>query len=159
MLVSRPRRMLLIFWLVISGATAAAFVAPAAAANLKTEPLSIVTGKGVSHFTVEIADTPATREHGLMFRKSLASDRGMLFEFKTPQPVAFWMKNTLIPLDLLFIGSDGHIVSIARDATPLSETPIPSGGPVLGVLELSGGRASAIDAEPGDTVRASIFPK
>ncbi len=121
------------------------------------ESLDIVTHGGVRHFQVEIADTPASREQGLMFRKAVAPDRGMLFDFKTPQPVAFWMKNTLIPLDMVFIAPNGRIVSIARNAQPLDETPIPSGGAVLGVLELRGGRAAEIGAEPGDRVRERIF--
>ncbi len=132
-----------------------AFRAPAAA--LRVEPLTIVTAGGVRHFEVEVADTDATREKGLMFRKSLAADRGMLFDFKTPREVAFWMKNTLIPLDMLFIAGDGHIVSIARNAVPMSQIPIPSGGAVVGVLELRGGRAAEIGVQSGDLVRARIF--
>ncbi len=121
------------------------------------ESLDIVTHGGVQHFKVEIADTPASREQGLMYRKVLAPDRGMLFDFKTPQVVAFWMKNTLIPLDMVFIAPNGRIISIARNAQPLDETPILSGGAVLGVLELRGGRAAEIGAEPGDRVREGIF--
>jgi uncharacterized membrane protein (UPF0127 family) len=128
-----------------------------AAQHLRTAPLDVVTARGIFHFTVEIADTDRTRERGLMFRKSLAPDRGMLFDFRTPRMVAFWMKNTLIPLDMLFIGPDGRIVSIARNAAPMSETPIPSGGETLGVLELDGGRAAEIGAAPGDLVRNRIF--
>ena len=124
----------------------------ALAGALSVEPLSIATTRGGFHFSVEIADNDATREHGLMFRKSLAADHGMLFDFKTPQSVAFWMKNTLIPLDILFIAADGHIVSIARNAVPMSQTPIPGGGDVLCVLEVRGGRAAEIGAEPGDLV-------
>ena len=126
-------------------------------ARLRSENLDVVTHQGVRHFTVEIADTDETRERGLMFRKHLAGNKGMLFDFKTPQPVAFWMKNTLIPLDLLFIARDGHVISIARQATPMSETPIPSGGDVLAVLEIRGGRAAEIGARPGDRVRERIF--
>lgn len=122
-----------------------------------TEPLDIVTSSGVRHFTVEIADTDATRERGLMFRKRMPANRGMLFDFGTPQSVTFWMKNTLIPLDMVFIGEDGRVVSIARDAKPMSEALIPSGGPILGVLELRGGRAGEIGVKPGDKVRERIF--
>lgn len=121
------------------------------------QPLDVVTHQGVRHFMVEIADTEAARDRGLMFRKRLAKDGGMLFDFKTPQPVAFWMKNTLIPLDMLFIAPDGRVVSIARNATPMSETPIPSGGDVLAVLEIRGGRADEIGVQPGDRVRERIF--
>ena len=129
----------------------------AMAGTLKVERLDIATARGLFHFTVEIADTPASRERGLMFRKVMAPERGMLFDFKAPQEVAFWMKNTLIPLDMLFIAADGRIVSIASNAAPMSETPIPSGGEVLGVLELKGGRAGEIGASPGDRVRHRIF--
>jgi uncharacterized membrane protein (UPF0127 family) len=141
-------------------AAVAALLAGSVAAQppLRVEPLDIATDKGDFHFRVEIADTDKTREAGLMFRKSLAPDRGMLFDFKKPRPgIAFWMKNTLIPLDMLFIGADGRIVSIARNARPMDETPIGAGGTVLGVLELAGGRAAEIDAEPGDKVRQRIF--
>lgn len=136
-----------------------AFAGPIAAHTLRTEPLAIVTAHGARRFTVEIADTDATREHGLMFRKSLAADRGMLFDFGTPQTVTFWMKNTLIPLDLIFIGKDGRVVTIARNATPMSEALIPSGGPILGVLEVKGGRAAQIGVKPGDEVRERIFQR
>lgn len=144
--------LLLLAWLTLAGAAACAGEAP-----LKTESLDVVTHRGVRHFTVEIADTEATRERGLMFRKHLTGDQGMLFDFKTPQPVAFWMKNTLIPLDMLFIAPDGRVISIAREARPMSETPIPSGGDVLAVLEISGGRAAQIGVQPGDQVRERIF--
>jgi len=150
-----PRRLAL---LALVGVALVGFSASAAwAASLKVEPLEVVTARGVFHFKVEVADTDATRERGLMFRKFVAADRGMLFDFKTPRLVAFWMKNTLIPLDMLFIAADGHVISIARDAVPMSEAPIPSGGATLGVLELRGGRAAEIGAEPGDMVRERIF--
>ena len=132
-------------------------VSAVSARALRIEPLEIRTHNGVRRFQVEIADTEASRERGLMFRKSLAPDHGMLFDFKTPQPVAFWMKNTLIPLDMVFITADGHILSIARNAQPMNETPIPSGGDVLGVLELRGGRAAELGLEPGDRVKERIF--
>jgi uncharacterized membrane protein (UPF0127 family) len=129
------------------------------AQTLRTEPLEIVTAGGVRHFTVEVADTDATRETGLMFRKSMAPNRGMLFDFGTPQTVTFWMKNTLIPLDMIFIAQDGHVVSITRNAVPMSEAIIPSGGPIVGVLELRGGRAAEIGVKPGDVVRDRIFQR
>jgi uncharacterized membrane protein (UPF0127 family) len=151
----RPRRWLMLA--VVSLALAAVPAAGVAAKSLAVERLDVVTARGTFHFKVEIADTDATREKGLMFRKALAADKGMLFDFKAPRLVAFWMKNTPIPLDMLFIAADGHVVSIARDAVPLSEVPVPSGGEVLGVLELRGGRASEIGAQPGDRVRERIF--
>ena len=118
-----------------------------------------MTARGVFHFKVEVADTFAARETGLMNRKSLATDRGMLFDFKSAQYVGFWMKNTLIPLDMLFISRDGKIASIAQNAVPMSEAAIPSGAPVLAVLELAGGRAAQIGALPGDQVRERIFKR
>jgi uncharacterized protein len=151
----RPARRWLM--LAVASLTLAAFASGVAAKGLIVEPLDVVTARGVFHFKVEVADTDATREKGLMFRKVLAADKGMLFDFKAPRLVAFWMKNTLIPLDMLFIAADGHIISIARDAVPLSEVPIPSGGAALGVLELRGGRAAEIGAQPGDRVRERIF--
>lgn len=129
----------------------------AQSAELRIEPLAVKTAKGAFRFRVEVADTDAARERGLMFRKTLGPDQGMLFDFKTPQQVAFWMKNTLIPLDMLFVAADGHIIAVARQARPLSETPIPSGGDVLGVVELRGGRAAEIGAQPGDVVENEIF--
>jgi uncharacterized membrane protein (UPF0127 family) len=134
--------------------------APALAAcpqALHTAPLSIQTTHGEVRLTVEVADNDRTREIGLMCRKHIADDRGMLFDFKQPQEVYFWMKNTLIPLDMLFIDADGRVISIARNAIPMDDTPIPSSGPVLGVLEIGGGRAAALNVEPGDVVRERIF--
>lgn len=121
------------------------------------EELTVVTAKGRARFFVEIADTEPKRQQGMMFRKTAPADRGMLFDFKRPQPAAFWMKNTLIPLDIIYVQEDGTILSIARNATPLSEAPIPSGGVILGVLELAGGRAEEIGALPGDKVEHRIF--
>jgi uncharacterized membrane protein (UPF0127 family) len=129
----------------------------AAQKTLRTEPLKIDTARGRWRFNVEMADTYATRETGLMCRPNLAPDAGMLFDFKTPQDVSFWMKNTIIPLDMLFIAKDGRIVSIARNAIPENETPIASGGVITGVLELRGGRAAEIGAAPGDRVTQRIF--
>jgi uncharacterized membrane protein (UPF0127 family) len=121
------------------------------------EPLQVVTPKGSFDFAVELAETDAKRERGLMFRESLAPDRGMLFDFQTPRVVAFWMKNTLIPLDIIYIAQDGRVISIARNATPKSLVPLPSGGAALGVLELAGGRAEEIGLLPGDRIRHRIL--
>src|SRR3990167_3844525 len=121
------------------------------------EALEVVTPQGRTRFLVEIADDEPERNRGLMYRKVVAPDRGMLFDFHTPREVAFWMKNTLIPLDIIYIQADGTVLSIARNTTPLSEAPIPSGGPILGVLELAGGRAAEIGLLPGDKVVHRIF--
>lgn len=117
------------------------------------EPLSVETAKGSASIQVEIADDDAERERGLMFRRELAPDRGMLFIFDRAEPQSFWMRNTYIPLDIIYIGPTGRIVSIAENTTPLSEAPIPSAGPAQYVLELKGGRAAEIGARPGDLVR------
>lgn len=89
---------------------------------------------------------------GLMFRRSLAPDRGMLFPFAEPQYAAFWMKNTLIPLDMIFIRKDGTIARIAPMTTPMSLDPVPAGEPVVAVLEIKGRRAAELGIRPGDRV-------
>ena len=137
----------------------AAHPSAAHAATLREEPLEITTSKATTKFTVEIADTEETRNRGLMYRKSLAPDKGMLFDFKTPREAAFWMRNTLIPLDIIFITQDGRILTIARNAVPHSEVPIPSGGVIRGVLELAGGRAAQLGIYPGDRVKHRIFKR
>jgi uncharacterized membrane protein (UPF0127 family) len=111
--------------------------------------LTIHSKSGDHRFTVEVAATPAEQERGLMFRKSLAPDRGMIFPYAPAQEVAFWMKNTLIPLDMIFIRSDGTIARIAT-AKPLDLTPVPSGEPVSAVLEIRGGRAAELGIREGD---------
>ena len=121
------------------------------------ERLEAVTPSGTTTFAVEVMADEAGRAKGMMFRKSMAPDRGMLFDFRRPQEVAFWMKNTLIPLDIIFIRPDGRVLSIAAQATPLSLEPIPSGGEILGVLEIAGGRAGELGIKPGDKVSHRIF--
>jgi uncharacterized protein len=123
----------------------------------KLERLEFVTGGGVHAFSVQIADSEVAREIGLMNRRFMPADRGMLFEFAREEPVAFWMKNTYIPLDIIFIRRDGAVLSIAANAEPLSETTIPSGGPCIGVVELNGGAAASIGLQPGDKVRHPFF--
>lgn len=123
------------------------------------ENLQVVTSDGAHSFSVEVMRTPEQLEKGLMFRRYMPEDRGMLFDFRTEQPVQFWMKNTYLPLDMIFISKAGKIVSIKENAEPLSEKLIPSGGPVSAVLEVNAGTAARIHAKPGDTVRGSIFAK
>ena len=120
-------------------------------------PLVIESG-GRSHaFTVELAATEKTRRLGLMFRRRLAPDAGMLFDYVRPQPVAMWMKNTYIPLDMLFIAADGRVVNIARRAVPRSLRSIPSAGPVRAVLEVNAGTVDRLGIAPGAQVRHGIF--
>jgi hypothetical protein len=110
-------------------------------------------------FTVWIAATEPRREQGLMFVKALPAGRGMLFLFDRPQITGFWMKNTLIPLDLLFIAADGRVIRIAENAKPLSLATIDSMGVVLGVLEIAGGSSRRLGLAPGDYVRYPAFGK
>jgi uncharacterized protein len=125
------------------------------AAELQT--LEIASRTGVHAFQVEMAITPEEKEHGLMFRRELPEGQGMLFDFQFDQNVAFWMKNTYIPLDMLFIRADGRILRIAENTEPLSERNIPSGGPVRAVLEVIGGTAKKLGIAAGDRVGGSIF--
>ena len=113
--------------------------------------------RGPVKIQAEVAADPASQEKGLMFRKSMAPDAGMLFDFHTPDFQTFWMKNTVLPLDMIFIRADGVISSIAPNAVPYSETPIPSYEPVRAVLEINGGRAAQLGILPGDHVHAAIF--
>lgn len=123
------------------------------------EPLQVRTDRGVRSFQVEVADSDRERAYGLMCRKAMAPDRGMLFVFPQAEPQAFWMRNTLIPLDIIYIGADGRVVSITRNARPLSDTPLPSAGPAKYVLELAGGRAAEIGLLPGDRVIHRAIPR
>lgn len=122
------------------------------------EPLEIVTSDGKAHkFQVEIADTEPERQLGLMNRASMARDRGMLFKFEDEAPRSFWMRNTYIPLDIIYVASDGRIVSIAKMAQPLSDVSLPSDGPAKGVVEINGGLSDELNIRPGDRVRHPFF--
>lgn len=127
------------------------------AAVMDRQPLEIATAKGVLVFEVELAATDAQRARGLMFRDTLGDRRGMLFDFKVDQPVAMWMKNTKIPLDMLFIRADGTIARIAAMTTPFSEQTISSGEPVRAVLEIDGGAARRLGIAAGDKVAHPMF--
>jgi hypothetical protein len=126
-------------------------------ATYSKSSLVIDTAAGPQHFTVEMALTPEQQQQGLMFRPSLAADAGMLFDFVGTRPVAFWMKNTLIPLDMLFIAADGHIADYHERAVPLSEATIESKVPVRAVLELNGGTVARLGIHRGDLVHHAIF--
>ena len=119
--------------------------------------LTIVTRSRAIKFDVEMALTEPQREHGLMFRKELGPYEGMLFDFYHEQKVSFWMKNTLISLDMLFIAGDGTIRHIHVNAKPLSTDTIPSEYPVRAVLEINGGTAALLGIKPGDKVKHPIF--
>jgi uncharacterized membrane protein (UPF0127 family) len=121
------------------------------------EPLEIVTKSGVQVFSVELAKTDKERETGLMFRKELADGRGMLFDFTPEQEVSMWMKNTILPLDMIFIRADGRILRIAENTEPQSLKIISSGGPAKGVLEVMAGTAKKYGIAPGDRVGHPLF--
>ena len=131
--------------------------AQTAAPSAAVEPLEIATAGGVRRFSVEVMRTPAELERGLMYRRYLPPDRGMLFDFGTSQPVMMWMKNTYIPLDMIFMSRDGTVTHVVRDAEPLSEHIIPSGGPAYAVLEVNGGTAARLGIAVGDKVRNALF--
>ena len=122
-----------------------------------TAKLTIVSAGARHDFSVELAETPAQQEQGLMFRQSLAPDAGMLFDFKEPIVATMWMRNTLIPLDMLFVDQHGRIVNIAQRAVPESDATIAAAAPVRAVIELNGGTAERLGIKPGDRVLYPIF--
>jgi uncharacterized membrane protein (UPF0127 family) len=123
------------------------------------EKLEIITASGTHEFSVEVMRSPSELERGLMYRRFLPADRGMLFDFKAEKPVMMWMKNTYLPLDMVFISKSGRVVAIAENTEPFSEKIIPSGAPTYGVLEVNAGTAAKIDLKVGDEVRNALFEK
>jgi uncharacterized membrane protein (UPF0127 family) len=119
--------------------------------GLAQVPLTIRSANGEHRFTVEVAATPAEQERGLMFRPSVGPDEGMIFPYNPPVNATFWMKNTLVALDMVFIRADGTIARIAH-AVPLTLDPVPAGEPVAAVLEIRGGRAAELGIREGDAV-------
>jgi uncharacterized protein len=150
--VRRLATALILAYCAILGATA-----PARAFGQDT--IDIVTQSGVHAFSVELATNTAEHEHGLMYRKELPEGHGMLFDFQTEQPVQFWMHNTYIPLDMIFIAADGRIVHVAENAKPMSDDLIPSVRPVRAVLEVIAGTVHKFGIAPGDRITGSIFGK
>lgn len=130
---------------------------PLSAQTLPTSPL-VIAGGGASHrFTVELADDDKERGIGLMHRGQMAADHGMLFDFQTPRRVAFWMRNTFIPLDMLFLKSDGEVVSIIENVQPHSEDTVGPDRPVRAVLELNAGVVKKLGLKVGDKVQHAAF--
>lgn len=121
------------------------------------EPLEIVTATGSHAFEVELATTPQQLTTGLMRRRSMPANHGMLFDFQAQQPVRMWMKDTFIPLDMVFISKQGIVVTVKRGAQPESEDVISSVLPAYAVLEVNAGVAQRIGLLPGDIVRHPIF--
>jgi uncharacterized membrane protein (UPF0127 family) len=154
--VSRPlgRRLLLSAALSLA---AAAACAQEADIQFKKSSLVIVTASRELKFDVDMATNDAERARGLMFRKQLGPYEGMLFDFYQEMPVSFWMKNTLIPLDMVFIAGDGTVKHVHANAVPMSTDTIPSRFPVRAVLEINGGSAALLGIKPGDKVKHPIF--
>jgi uncharacterized membrane protein (UPF0127 family) len=123
----------------------------------EVQQLAIASKTGVHQFTVEVALTEADKARGLMYRRDLPEGRGMLFDFFRERALSFWMKDTYVSLDIIFIRADGRIRRIAANTTPLSERLIPSGGPVRAVLEVRAGTAARLGIVPGDRVVHPIF--
>jgi len=118
------------------------------------ETITFATKTGPHPFKVEVAADDESREIGLMFRKAMAPDAGMLFDFHTQQEVSFWMENTILPLDMLFVRADGTIARVKENAVPYSRETIPSGAPVQFVIELNAGRAQALGIKEGGHIQA-----
>jgi uncharacterized membrane protein (UPF0127 family) len=133
-------------------------IAPAARAA-SVQPLEIATRSGVHVFSVEMATTEEEKQNGLMWRKELPDGKGMLFDFSPEQQISMWMKNTYIPLDMIFIRADGRILRIAENTEPLSTKIISSGGLAKGVLEVIAGTAQKYGIQPGDRVAHPLFGK
>lgn len=129
------------------------FTLALAACSAAEDRLTITTASGAQHsFSIELVDTDESRARGLMYRTELAPDAGMLFDFIDERPVSFWMMNTFIPLDMIFVSRDGVIRNIHANAVPQDRTSIPSDGPVRFVLEIPGGRAAELGIAAGDTM-------
>jgi uncharacterized membrane protein (UPF0127 family) len=152
-ILNRPGRRLFL------AAPLALMAGAARAQDVKFErsSLVVVTSAREIKFDIELALDDVQRSRGLMFREKLGPYEGMLFDFHREQPVSFWMKNTLIPLDMIFIAADGTIRHIHANAVPKSEETIPSGHPVRGVFEINGGSARLLGIKPGDKVKHAIF--
>lgn len=121
------------------------------------EALQVLSGGATHAFQVEIADDEQERETGLMNRDNLPSEQGMLFLFPDARERAFWMKNTHIPLDILYISKSGEVISIQKNTMPMNETPLHSFGPAAAVLEINGGQADALGIKPGDRITHRFF--
>ena len=123
--------------------------------GLKQAPVTFVTSAGKHHYMVDLAETSEQQSCGLMFREKMPRDQGMIFPFSPPRPTAFWMMNTPLPLDLVFVGPDARVVSIGA-GKPYSRALIESGGITAAVIELNAGEAARIGLKPGDRVISDI---
>jgi len=135
-----------------AGCGSAGSDATARTASTSSVPLTISTASNKHAFRVEVARTEAQQERGLMFRSHLGPDQGMIFPMNPPRMASFWMKNTIIPLDMIFVRADGSIARIAAQTVPYSLAPVSSGEPVAAVLEIAGGRAAELGINEDDKV-------
>jgi uncharacterized protein len=145
----------LLFFLSVLSFLVLPLAGPAGAQQL--QQLEIQSKNGTHVFGVEMAVTPEEQARGLMFRRELPEKQGMLFDFKREQPTSFWMKNTYVPLDMIFIRADGRILNIAENTMPLSEALVSSSGPVRAVLEVIAGTTRKLGIAAGDRVVHPIF--
>jgi uncharacterized protein len=143
--------------LIFIGLLVLAVLRGGSAVAAEIQSLEIITKSGVHVFTVELAVTDEERARGLMFRRELPPGRGMLFDFKQDSPVSMWMENTYIPLDMIFIRSDGSIARVAENTEPMSRRIVSSGGPVRAVLEVIAGTARKLGIAAGDRVAHPMF--
>ena len=132
-------------------------VGPARAESCSADSVQLRGDWGQSRFNVEIADDEAERARGLMYRDSMPASAGMLFVYDAPRPLSFWMRNTLIPLDMLFVDATGVVRHIHHNAVPLDETPISGGDDLLSVLEINGGMAKRLGIDVGTQLRHPAF--
>lgn len=139
----------LVLAILMAGVTPVAAIAGCAAGQVDIR----LTGGGMARFSVELAADPATRERGLMFRTEMAKSAGMLFLYEQPQPATFWMRNTLIPLDMIFADATGVVQHVHANAIPKDETGIHGGTDILAVLEINGGLAKQLGITPGAVIR------
>lgn len=140
-------------------AALAAAAASTASAGCRADRVELRGPFGSAAFTVEVADDASERARGLMFRERLPASSGMLFVYERPQPVSFWMENTLIPLDMIFADATGRVTKVHENAVPRDRTPIPGEGDVLVVLEINGGLARAIGIAEGAELRHPAIPQ
>lgn len=145
----------LIYLSLLIAAAPAVVTAPAAT---PAEEVVVETAAGKKEkFSVEVVRDEKARNRGLMFRHEMADGHGMLFDYDPPQQISFWMKNTFIPLDIIFVGADGRIINIAEKTTPLSLERLHADGKARGVLEINGGLSAKLGIKAGDKVRHPIF--
>jgi uncharacterized membrane protein (UPF0127 family) len=145
--------------MLLGGTSARAQLGPEGLPPCREDEIVVTGPFGTARFAVTVARTPQEQARGLMFVRRMSDDTGMLFAYDSPRRVSFWMRNTLIPLDMLFIDAEGRVRHIHENAQPRDETPVPSRGPVVGVLEINGGLSSQVGIAPGAVVRHPALPQ